>query len=110
MNLLPKITLTLTLVLAPAITLATEGKVIAYKSSCHYLVIESAKGYLLLKQQGTSSYTPKKGDQIEGFFLENYGVTHLHKLSSNEVLWVYNENTWLTKTQAQQNYAKKCES
>jgi hypothetical protein len=116
MKLLPKITLACTLVLAPALSFATEGKVISYQPSCGYLLIEAVKGeekgkgYLLLKDQGGSKYHPKKDDLVDGIFLENYGITHLHKISSTEVMWVYNESTWLSKDQAAKKFAAKCGS
>lgn len=96
------------LILAPALSFATEGKVIAYKSSCELLLIDSEKGYLLLKQQSSSSYTPKKGDLIDGFFIENFGISHLHKVSSSEVMWVFNEFATPTKQDATGKYVQAC--
>ena len=106
---LTTITLTSLLLLSPILAFATEGKVIEYKAECGYLLIEGTKGYLLVKQQGAGSYLPRKDDLIDGFFLENYGITHLHKIANNQaVLWVYNEYSWLSKDDATNKYVEKC--
>ena len=105
-----KNTVFLTLLLLPGLSLATEAKVVQYKTDCGYLLLVSDKGYLLLKNQGNGSYTPKKGDVVEGAFLENYGINHLNKVatSASEVMWVFNEDPWLSKELASKKYKDKC--
>lgn len=104
-----RIAFLLPLLLTPALSLATEAKVVQYKAECGYVLLLSDKGYLLLKNQGgNSTYTPKKGDVVEGAFLENYGINHINKLSSKEVMWVFNDSTWLSKEQSSKAYKEKC--
>lgn len=108
MKLIPKITLTLILGLAPAISQATEARVIAYKASCEHVLLVTKNGLLLLKQKGNSSYSPKHDDLVEGFYLESFGISSLHQVSSNEVMWVFNEDPGLTNQEAVNKYVERC--
>jgi hypothetical protein len=105
---LANIAILLSLFLVPAISFATEGKIVEHKADCGYFIIQGEKGYLFVKQQSHNTNLSKPGDIIDGVNLGNFGIMSLHNTTSNETFWIFNENSWLSKDDAVEKYVAKC--
>jgi hypothetical protein len=73
---------------------------------CDYFLVEAKKGYDLLEWYG--GYDPDKGDTIAGRF-ESYGFHSVVDTTADEDLRIYTEDYQLSKGDALDKLAHKCE-
>jgi hypothetical protein len=81
--------------------------VITYRvSGCDYFLVQTQKGYDLLEWYG--GHDPDKGDVLVGRY-EEYGFHDVLDDTADEPLRIYVEDFWLTKSDALEHLADKCE-
>ena len=93
----------------PATSFATSLKVFAFNPACGYVLAQSNSGFLLLKQQGNSTYLPAKDDIVDGAQVENFGISYIRNVATGAALWVYHDsNGWLDTQTATALYEQHC--
>ncbi len=75
-------------------------------SGCDYFLVQTRSGYDLLEWYG--DHDPDKGDTLVGKF-EDYGFHNVLDETADENCHLYTEEYWLSKTDALEHLADKCE-
>jgi len=82
--------------------------VIAYSSSCRYVLAEGKKGSLLLQQQNVSDYMPAAGDILDDPQFDSVGVSTATNIKTAQTLSVYNAFGWLGSSVGNARFGALC--
>lgn len=85
---------------------AARGTVVHKMSGCDYFMVQSGRLYDLLERYG--GHDPDKDDVLVGKF-ESYGMADIYDETADEELKVWVEDYALTRTDALEKLADKCE-
>lgn len=95
---------TLSFLASPAV--AAKGAVVHRISGCDYFIVATTSGYDLLEWYG--GHDPDKDDVLVGKF-ETYGMHDIYDSTVDEEITVWVEDYNLSKVEALEKLAEKCE-